>query len=179
MKNRIILVTIVLLLLSFVIKGFGQDSLKVYVVGYFKNESFRIFNDSIILILKPENSITALQGFTFNIQVPQKDRDDNKVLNIVIKRKTWYGFYRDVKLYIPYESQNYLIINRTFRTKKKYSFNYYWTCAPPKFVMNSLFWNYYNRDWSIEESKENNSNGKIDVYDYMSYSWFRRKFKIW
>jgi len=159
----------------------SQDSLKVYVVGYFKNEIFKIYHDSTIFTIKAKNSrgvINGTQGFTFKIP-KLKDTSEYVFLNMVIFRKSKYGiFYRNTKLYILNDTLDYLVITRNFRQRNRYPLCYYWTCKPPNNITISYkFWQYDNDDWVILD-KKSNTNGRINVTDYQ-LSWFGLLFGYW
>ncbi len=128
----------------------AQDSLKIHGLGYFKDETFRFYYDSLIYTVKMENTsktVDPITGFTFKIPLPEDIREGD-ILNLVVKRKSKYGlFYRDIKLYFEYRNLDYLVLVRDFRQRDRYPLCAFWTCEPPLDNINHKFWDKKNRDF--------------------------------
>ncbi len=153
------------LFLAFNLSAIAQDSLKVHVLGSFKNESFRIYYDSLIYTVNMEkpSGLSATSGFTFVISLP-KNIEEGMPLNMIIKRKSEFGFlYRDTRCYVVYrKDMNYLVLSRDYMRKDRYPLDVNWFCKPPISAISKKFWKKEDRSWN-KAIVSKNENGSICV----------------
>ncbi|MCR9155368.1 MAG: hypothetical protein NXI09_14790 [Bacteroidetes bacterium] len=148
--NKLKYIVFIIIMSLFVVSVKAQDSLIIHVIGYFKDETFRFYYDSLIYTVKMENTsktVDPITGFTFKIPLPANIREGD-ILNLMVKRKSKYGlFYRDTKLYINYRNLDYLVLVRDFRQRDRYPLDAFWTCVPSLININQKFWDKKNRDF--------------------------------
>jgi len=148
--NRV-LIAAILCLFSLPKSLYAQDSLKIFCVGYFKNEVFKFYHDSLITLVKTDNKRGNLgmpTGFSIYIDIP-KEIQEGQLLNFKIERKSQYGLlFKNTEIYIEFRSDmKYLVIVRLYRNKNRYPFYSYWTCQPPLIISNEEFWSLGPTEW--------------------------------